>query len=149
MVARPFDCAGDVLRDRRRELHEFAAGAFKREAMLVFAARWVWPKRRNAAPALDFDRLRPPGSWRAVRFRRQPLLNRPAIHGGIFRFLAQLDDFAKQRAGSGIVLLEFAANPCQAVPSPNRAIVRLAEAVDAAGQLETMRDAFRSVVRFA
>src|ERR1700730_10541933 len=102
MVARPFDCAGDVLRDRRRELHEFAAGAFKREAMLVFAARWVWPKRRNAAPALAFDRLRPPGSWRAVRFRRQPLLNMPAIHGGIFWVLAQLRHLREQGTGKGV-----------------------------------------------
>jgi hypothetical protein len=63
----------------------------------------------------------------------------PSIYRGVFRFPAQLDDFAKQRTGCGIALLELSADPRQPIPSPNRAIVRLAEAIDAAGQLETMR----------
>src|SRR6266404_8030184 len=146
-MARPFDCAGDVLGDCRRELYEFAARALEREAMLVFAARGIRAERRNAAAALDFERLRPPGARRAVRFG--PLLDVPAIHRRIFRLLAQFDGFAKQRARRGIALLEFSANPRQPVPSPNRAIVRLAETIDASGQLETPRDRLRRIVRFA
>src|SRR5258708_14803903 len=148
-MARAFDCGVDVLGDCRRELYEFAARALEREAMLVFAARGIRAERRNAAAALDFERLRPPGARRAVRFGRHPLLDVPAIHRRIFRLLAQFDDFAKQRARRGIALLEFSANPRQPLPSPNRAIVRLAKTIDTAGQLETMRDACRSVVRFA
>src|SRR5258707_5482288 len=139
-MARPFDCAGDVLGDCRRELYEFAARALEREAMLVFAARGIRAERRNAAAALDFERLRPPGARRAVRFGRHPLLDVPAIHRRIFRLLAQFDDFAKQRARAGSTLLEFSANPRQPVPSPTRPIVRLPGTVGASGQLETPRE---------
>ena len=57
----------------------------------------------------------------------------PAIDRGIFRFLAQLDNLAQQRTCRGIALLEFATNPCQTIPAPHGAIVRLAKAIDAAG----------------
>src|SRR5258706_435080 len=149
MAARPFDGTRDVLRDGGRELHEFAARAFEREAVLVFAARGIWTECGHAASVLNFHRLCPPGSRRSVGFWRQPLLDVPPIHRGIFRFLAQLDDFAKQRARRGITLLEFSTNPSEPIPSPNRAIVRLAESIDAAGQLETVRDRLRCVMRFA
>src|SRR6267154_1262180 len=149
MVTRPFDRARNVLGDRRGELQEFASRTFKREAMLVISAHGIRTQRRDASAAFYFHRLRPPGARRAVRFRRHPLFDVPAIHCGIFRFLAQLDNFAKQRAGCGIVLGEFAANPREPIPSPYRAIVRLAKTINAAGNLETMRDAFRRIVRFA
>src|SRR5260370_41664378 len=147
-MAGPFDWAGDVRGDCRRELYEFAARALEREAMLVFAARGIRAERRNAAAALDFERLRPPGARRAVRFGRHPLLDVPAIHRRIFRLLAQFDDFAKQRARRRVALLEFSANPRQPVPSPDRAIVRLAETIDTPGELQPMRGACRSLLRF-
>src|ERR1700737_3993748 len=128
MTARPFDGARDVLGHGCRELHEFTARALEREAMLVIAARGIRPERRDAAAALDLYGLCPPGWRRAVCFRRQPLLNVPAIHRWIFRLLPQLDDFAKQRTRGGIVLLEFSANPRQPIPAPDGAIVRLAKA---------------------
>src|SRR5216683_1650030 len=112
-----------MLRNHRRELHEFAVRALQREAMLVFAARGIRPKCRDAAPVLDFDCLHPPSARRAVGFWRQPFLDVPAIHGGVFGFLAQLDDLAKQRARNGIALLEFSANPRQPIPTPYGAIV--------------------------
>src|SRR6266404_4885358 len=110
MTPRPFDGARDVLGHGWRDLQEFAARTFERDAMFVFAACRIRAERRNAASAFNLYRLRPPGSRRAVRFRRQPLLNMPAI---------------------------------------DRGILRLAKAIDAAGQLETIRDRLRRVVRFA
>jgi hypothetical protein len=148
MAARPFDGAGDVFGDRWCELHEFPARALEREAVLVFAARGIRPERGDVAAACDFHRLRPPGSRRAVGFRRQPLFDVPAIHGGIFRFFPELDALAQQNAVL-VALLKFAANPGQAILSPDGAIVRLAEAIDAAGEFETMGDGFRSVMRLA
>ena len=70
MAARPFDGAGDVLGYRRRELHKFAAWTLDREAMFVFTAPGIGPERGNPAAAFDLYRLRPPGSWLAVGFRR-------------------------------------------------------------------------------
>src|SRR5579863_829454 len=110
--------------------------------MLVFAARWIWPERGNADAVVAFDGLRVPGAGRAVDFRRHPPLDVPAVDRGILRFLAQFDNFAEQRASCGIVLLEFSANPSEAVPSPYNAIIWFAEAVDAAGACQTLRHVF-------
>jgi hypothetical protein len=57
----------------------------------------------------------------------------PAIHSGIFWLLAELEDFAKQRAGRRISFLEFAADPGEAVPSTDGAVVWLAEWIFSAG----------------
>src|SRR5713101_3111519 len=101
--------------------------------MFVLTARGIRAERGNAAAAFYFDRLRPPGARRAVGFWRQPFLDVPAVHRWILRLLAQLDDFAKQRARRAIALGEFPANPRQAIPAPYRAIVRFAKGIRAAG----------------
>ena len=62
--------------------------------------------------------------------------------------LAEFDHFAAQCTGR-IALLELPTDPREPIPSPNGAIVRFAKTVDTAGQLETMRNGFRRVVRFA
>src|SRR6266704_3639024 len=83
--------------------------------MLVLSARWIWSKRWNADVVFPLDRLRVPRARRAVRFRRQPALDVPAVYGRILRLLAQLDNFAQEGSRRGIALLEFSANPRQAV----------------------------------
>ena len=107
------------------------------------------PSAGMLMPFSRFDRLCIPRARRAVRFRRDPPFDVPAIDRWIFRFLAQLDDFAEQRPGRGIVLLEFAADPREPIPSPDGAIIRLAESVDTAGEFEAPRDIFRRLVRLA
>src|SRR5216684_2248428 len=79
-LARPLDGAGDMLGNRWRELHKFAARAFEREAMLVFAARRVRPERGNADAILAFDGLRVPCAGRAVNFRDRKSVDVPAIY---------------------------------------------------------------------
>src|SRR6266403_3073406 len=61
-LPRPFNGPGNVLRDRRRELEEFAASAFERETMFVFAARRVRPERGDADSVLALDGLCVPGA---------------------------------------------------------------------------------------
>ena len=148
-MARTLDGQRDVLGDCGSELHEFAVRTFQSEAMLVFAARGVRPERGDAAAVRGFNRLRPPLFRRAVNFRRKPFFDVPAIHGRIFRFLPQLDDFAKQRARCGIAVLKFPADPGQAIPAPDGAIVRFADWVAATGQFETISDRVGRIVRFA
>src|SRR5215510_11599768 len=48
-----------------------------------------------------------------------------------------------------VAVLEFPANPSEAVPSPAGAVIRFAKAVDAASALQAMRDVFGRVVRLA
>src|SRR6059058_2948495 len=134
-MARALDRASDVFGNRGRQLDEFAACTFEREAVLVFTACGIRTQRGNAATACGFDRLRPPFRRRAVNLGRQPFFYVPAIHGGILRLSSELDEFAKQRTGR-ITLLEFSANPREAIPSPHGAIVRLAKGVAAAGKFE-------------
>src|SRR6266487_4337663 len=117
--------------------------------MLVLSARWIWSERGYADAAFPLDRLRVPRQRRAVRFRRHPALDVPAVDGRILRLLAQLDNFAQEGSRRGIALLEFPADPRQAIPAPNRTIVRFAQTVDPAGAFETLRDAFRRLIRFA
>src|SRR6266568_9528662 len=100
--------------------------------MFVFAARRIRAERGYADAAFPLDRLRVPRQRRAVRFRRHPALDVPAVYGRILRLLAQLDDFAEQRSCRGIALLEFSADPGEAIPAPHRAVIRLAEAIAAA-----------------
>src|SRR5438067_9307357 len=57
-----FDGSRDVFRQSRCELHEFAAGTFQREAMLVFPAFRIRAERRHAEPVLAFDGLRVPST---------------------------------------------------------------------------------------
>src|SRR5579885_2174013 len=146
--ARVFDGAGDVLGDGGRELHKLSARRLQREAMLVVAAMRVRPERGDADAVFALDRPRVPRARRAVGFRRHPAFDVPAIHRGIFRFLAQFDDFADERAGF-IALLEFSADPGEAVPAPHGAIVGLAERIAPAGQFESLSFCLRRVVRFA
>src|SRR6266446_1799596 len=73
----------------------------------------------------------------------------PAVHRGILRFLAQLDDFAQERARGGIVLLELPADPCEAIPSPYGSIIWVAKTIRAARAREAMRHGLRCSVRFA
>src|SRR5712691_7612104 len=117
--------------------------------MFVFATRWVRPECGYADAVFPFDGLRVPRPRRAVRFRRHPALDVPAVYGRILRLLAQLDDFAEEGSRRGIALLEFSANPRQAIPAPHRAVIRLAEAVDPASPFETLRDRFRRLMRLA
>ena len=85
--------------------------------MLVVTARRVRSERGNAAAIGHFERLRIPRARRTVRLGWQPLLDVPTIDRGILRFLAQLHNFTKQRAGCGVALLKFSANPRQAIPA--------------------------------
>src|SRR5260370_22840014 len=48
-----------------------------------------------------------------------------------------------------VALLEFAADPGKAVPAPYGTIIRFSEAIAITGSFETLRDAFRRVVRLA
>src|SRR5712692_10116227 len=57
IALRPLDRAGDVLGDRRSELHELAARPFQREAVLVFASRRIRPEGGDAAAILALDGL--------------------------------------------------------------------------------------------
>src|SRR5579859_3032069 len=132
-MPRKLDGSGYVFCRGWRELQKFAARPFEREAMLVLSARRIWPQRGNADAVFAFDCLRIPNARRAVHFRRHPPLDVPAIHRWILRFLAQLDDFAEQRSRRGIALLEFSADPREAVPSPNSPVIRFTETVDSAG----------------
>src|SRR6266568_2649018 len=108
--------------------------------MLVLSARWVRPERGDADAVFPFDGLRVPRPRRAVRFRRHPALDVPAVYGRILRLLAQLDNFAQEGSRRWIALLEFPADPRQTVPAPHGAVIRLAEAIDTAGAFETLRD---------
>src|SRR5438128_4610548 len=117
--------------------------------MLVLSARRIRAERGYADAVFPLDRLRVPRGQRAVRFRRQPALDVPAVDGRILRLLAQLDNFAQEGSRRGIALLEFSADPGEAIPAPHGAVIRLAEAIDPAGAFETLRDAFRRLVRFA
>src|SRR6266436_4715375 len=117
--------------------------------MLVLSARWIWSKRWNADAVFPLDRLRIPRARRAVRFRRHPALDMPAVDGRIFWLLAQLDNFAQEGSRRGIARLEFSADPRQAIPAPHRAVIRFAEAVAAARSIETLRDIFRCLMRLA
>src|SRR5713226_278371 len=116
--------------------------------MLVFAARWIGSERGNADAVLAFDGLGVPGAGRAVRFRRQPPLDVPAIDGGILWFHTQFDSLAQQGAML-VAVLEFSAYPSEAIPTPCGAVIWFAEAVRSARAGETMRHCLRRVVRFA
>src|SRR5260370_8948828 len=96
--------------------------------MLVFTARRIRPKRGNADAVLPLDRLRVPGAGRAVRFRRQPTLDVPAIHGRIFWLLAQFNALAQQRAML-VAVLEFSADPTEAIPTPCSPVISFPEPV--------------------
>src|SRR5260370_23117392 len=48
-----------------------------------------------------------------------------------------------------VALLNFAADPGKAVPAPHGTIIRFSEAIAITGSFETLRDAFRRVVRLA
>src|SRR2546425_7507193 len=111
--------------------------------MLVLSARRILAERGYADAVCALDCLRVPCVRRAVRFRRHPALDVPAVYGRVLRLLAQLDNFAQEGSRRGIALVEFSADPCQAIPAPHRAVVRLAEAIAAARSFETLRDAFR------
>src|SRR5207245_555579 len=99
-----------------------------REAMLVVAARRIRPKRRNAAAVCELDRLRVPRAGRTVHFRRHPALDVPAIEMEILRLQSQVNALSQQSA-MRVALLEFSADPCEAVPAPDRAVIRFAEEV--------------------
>src|SRR5262245_34314203 len=113
--SREFDGAGDMLGYGWRELKEFAARAFEREAMFVCAAGRIWPKRRDANAFGTLDGLRVPLARRAVSFRRKPALDVPAIHRGIFRFFSKFNALSQQDAIL-VAVLEFATNPGETVP---------------------------------
>ena len=117
--------------------------------MFVFTARRIRPERGNAAAIGNFDRLRVPRARRTVSFGRNPLFDVPAIDRRIFRLLAQLDDFAKQRSGTRIVLLEFSADPRKPIPSPHGAIIWRTEWIATAGEFERTHDGLRWLVRLA
>src|SRR5579871_3994408 len=117
--------------------------------MFVISACRIRTERGDAAAVGHFDCLRPPGARRTVRFSGQPFLDMPAIDRWIFRLLAELGDFPQQRSGCGIVLLEFAANPREAIPSPHDAIVRLTERIFSAGQGEGVNNGLWWLVCFS
>src|SRR5260370_31139152 len=114
--------------------------------MLVLSARRIRAERGDADAVFPLDGLRVPRARRAVHFRRQPALDMPAVDGRIFWLLAQLDNFAQEGSRCGIALLEFSADPRQAIPAPHRAVIRFGEAVAAARSFEALRDAFRRFV---
>src|SRR5262249_19855174 len=105
-------------------------------------------ERGNADALFSLDRLRVPGARRAVRFRRHPALDMPAVDRGILRFLPQFNALSQQRAVF-VAILELAANPREAFPAPPTAVVGFVEAVSAAARFETTRDYILSFVRFA
>src|SRR5439155_26753865 len=107
----------------------------EREAMLVVAARRIRPEGRNAAAVCDLDGLRVPRAGRAVHFRRHPALDVPAIELGILRFQSQVNALSQQ-AAMRVALLEFSADPCEAIPAPHGAVIRLAKEVAPAGAFE-------------
>src|SRR5260370_16263028 len=106
--------------------------------MLVLSARRILAERGYADAVCALDCLRVPCVRRAVRFRRHPSLDVPAVYGRILRLLAQLDNFAQEGSRRGIALLEFSADPREPVPAPNRSIIPLAEPVPAAPSFEPL-----------
>src|SRR5260370_34829151 len=107
--------------------------------MLVFAARWIWSERGNADAVLPLDRLRVPGARRTVRFRRQPPLDVPAVHCGILRIQSQFNTLSQQSAIL-VAILQFSADPREAIPTQFGAIIRLCDAISPATTLETLSD---------
>src|SRR5262249_44965038 len=142
------DGAGNMFGGGCRKLYEFAARRFQREAMFIVAAAWIRAERGNADAVFSLDRLRVPGARRAVRFRRHPALDMPAVDRGILRFLPQFNALSQQPAVF-VAILELAADPREAVPAPHGAVVGLAETIRAAVRFETTRDCIRRFVRFA
>src|SRR5260370_17723536 len=117
--------------------------------MLVLSARRIRAERGDADAVFPLDGLRVPRARRRVHFRRHPALDMPAVEGRIFGLLAQLGNFGQEGSRCGIALLEFSADPRQAIPAPYSAVIRLAEAIAAARSFETLSDAFRRLIRFA
>src|SRR5712692_9592313 len=116
--------------------------------MLVFAARRVRSERRNADPVFALDRLRVPSTGRAIRFRRQPALDVPAVYRRIFRFNPQFNALS-YKSTVLVAILEFPADPREAVPAPHCPVIRFPEAIPSPGLFETSRDTFRRLVRLA
>ena len=139
----------NVLRCRWRELQELSAWSFEREAMLVFPARRIRSQCGNADAVFAFNGLCIPQARRAISFWSHPPLDVPTIDRWILRLLPQFDDFSEKRTRRGIVLLEFAANPREPVPSPNGTIIRLTETVDASRAAQKLRDRHWRLMRFA
>src|SRR5216683_762194 len=117
--------------------------------MLVLSPRRILAERGYADAVCALDCLRVPCVRRAVRFRRHPALDVPAVDGRILRLMAQLDNFAQEGSRRGIALLEFSADPREAIPAPHGAVIRLAEAIDTAGAFETLRDRLWCFMRLA
>src|SRR5260370_38195674 len=97
--------------------------------MLVLSARRIRAERGDADAVFPLDGLRVPRARRAVHFRRHPALDMPAVDGRIFWLLAQLDNFAQEGSRWGIALLEFSADPRQAIPAPYSPGIPLPQAI--------------------
>src|SRR6266403_3697527 len=147
-AAAGFDGPGDLARDSGRQLHKLAERPFESEAVLVLAARWIWPESGNVSPILNFNCFRAPLLWRSVALRRNPPLDVPAIVGRVLWFETHFHHFAQQLAAV-IAVFPFPANPVQPRPPPNRAVIRLAEAIAAARESKFPRDLRRRIVSFS
>src|SRR5579862_2291633 len=147
-AAGAFDGTGDVLGDGCGELQEFAARCLQREAVFVVAARGIRAERRDAAAVGVFGGLRIPLAGGAVGFRGKPAFDVPAVELRIFGFVAEFHAFAEERAVI-VAVLELAADPGQAIPAPDGAVVGFAKAVVATGDLQNAGDGGGWLVRFA
>ena len=83
--ARSLNRAGHVFGDRRRQLDEFSARRFQREAVLIVTKRRIRPEGRNALRAGVFRSLQIPIVRRAVSFRWHPPFDVPAIERRVRR----------------------------------------------------------------
>lgn len=147
LSAREFDSSHNKFASCRCERYEFAVRALQREAVLIFSAMRIWPERRNRDAVRSLDCLCVPLARTPVGLRRHPALDVPTIVRKIFRNFAQLGNFAR-----GIpVRVRVAprpADPSETRPSPHRAEVRPAEAIQATRTRQPQLKRRRRNVRF-
>lgn len=148
LAASPFHAADDPIASGGRERDELSARAAERKAMLVISPRRIRAEGRQREPTFHLRRLCAPRLRRAIRFRREPALDMPALVRKIFGNAPQFHAFSDHVAVR-IAIGPAATDPGQPRASPYHAKIRFTEAIQTTSARDALLNPLGSFVRFS
>jgi hypothetical protein len=147
LASRPFHRANNPIARRGGKRNELSLRVRQREAMLVFTARGIWTQRRDPNSIFNFRGLLEPLCRRAIRIRRHPSFDVPAIDRQILWNAASLNKLSNH-VPARVTIGPSPTHPGEPRTAPHDSKIRFSVEICTAGDKQPLADVARSVMRF-